>query len=181
LDETPMRDSLTGLYNRRYMEATLEREVARAQRGHTALTVVMADIDSFEHINEAFGPAAGDAVLREVGKTLRWLMRIDDVSCRYGGAKFTLVLPEARSDAVAPRIEQLIASLIAIRVTVGGQVVDNVSMSAGIADFPSHADTATALLEAAETALLEAKRRGPNCAVVSQTSAHGTEEGEVAR
>ena len=100
-------DSLTGLYNRRYMEETLERELAQAARAKSALGLMMIDLDHFKRVNDGSGHEAGDAWLRELGRFLRGSLRGGDIACRYGGEEFVLILPEATREATCRRAEQL--------------------------------------------------------------------------
>ena len=94
LREQAIHDPLTGLYNRRYLEDSLTRELYRAQRQNTSLCVSMLDIDHFKVINDTFGHAAGDALLAELGRILRENLRKSDIACRYGGDEFVLILPD---------------------------------------------------------------------------------------
>jgi diguanylate cyclase (GGDEF)-like protein len=90
-----MRDVLTGLFNRRYMEETLERELRRAVREQGPLGIIMLDLDHFKQLNDTFGHEAGDTVLRALGRCMQELTRGYDIACRYGGEEFTLILPAA--------------------------------------------------------------------------------------
>ena len=157
-----VRDMLTGLYNRRYLEETLEREVRRAARASRALGVIMLDIDHFKQFNDTFSHAAGDAVLRSLGDFLQHHVRGGDIACRLGGEEFVLILPEASLDVVQERAATVQSGAHLLSVDFGGQTLGRISVSAGIAVFPEHGNNATALLEAADAAMYQAKREGRN-------------------
>src|SRR6185369_2149889 len=107
LRQQSIRDPLTGLFNRRYLEETLEREIQRVQRKQGSLSILMLDIDHFKHFNDAFGHGAGDVVLGELGVVLRGNIRGGDIACRFGGEEFTLVLHDATVEAAVQRAEAL--------------------------------------------------------------------------
>ncbi len=157
-----VRDVLTGLYNRRYLEETLEREVRRAARASRALGVIMLDIDHFKQFNDTFSHAAGDAVLRSLGDFLQRHVRGGDIACRLGGEEFVLILPEASLEAVQERAATIQSGAHMLSVDYGGQALGRISVSAGIAVFPEHGNNASALLEAADAAMYQAKREGRN-------------------
>jgi diguanylate cyclase (GGDEF)-like protein len=166
LREQVLRDPLTGQYNRRYLDATLERELLRCQRQHCHVALLMIDIDHFKRINDNFGHQAGDEVLRQMGFMLGAHARSHDVVCRYGGEEFLIVLPELPVDAAHQRAEQ-------IRLAVGNQHFQTaagtlrLTLSVGVAAFPLHGHTVDALLHSADTALYAAKHQGRNRVVVS--------------
>ena len=105
LQHQSIRDPLTGLFNRRYMDETLERERQRAARSDTSLGVIMLDIDHFKKFNDMFGHEAGDTVLEELGVLLKNHVRGSDIACRYGGEEFVLILPESPLEIVIERAE----------------------------------------------------------------------------
>ncbi len=107
LRQQSIRDPLTGLFNRRFREETLAREVARARRAKSPLGVIMLDIDHFKCFNDTHGHAAGDAVLKALGGFLLEHVRGGDVPCRYGGEEFALILPGAVPADAAQRAEEL--------------------------------------------------------------------------
>jgi diguanylate cyclase (GGDEF)-like protein len=162
LREQSVRDMLTGLFNRRYLEETLERELRRAERAKAPLGVMMIDIDHFKHYNDTYGHAVGDALLRELGALLRASVRDSDVACRYGGEEFILLLPEATLDVSHARAERIRASAAQIQVLAGGQPVEPVTLSIGLAEFPQDGATDQALLKRADDALYRAKHEGRN-------------------
>ena len=144
-----MRDTLTRLYDRRYLEETLPREVARAARAGASLAVILLDVLGFRRFNERHGREKGDAALREVAAALSSQCRKGDICCRYGGEEFGIVLPGALLQHAEAKAEALRA---AVQPT-------GVAVAAGIAVYPQHGDSAEALLEAAARALYQAKRR----------------------
>jgi diguanylate cyclase (GGDEF)-like protein len=162
-----IRDPLTGLFNRRYLEETLEREVRRAERSRTPLGVVMIDLDHFKPFNDTYGHEAGDVLLREFGRLLQSCVRGGDVACRYGGEEFMLILPGADVGTTRQRAERIRESVKHLFVSHRGQSVGAVTMSAGIAAFPEHGATGEALTQAADAALYRAKTEGRDRVVVS--------------
>jgi len=171
LRQQSVRDSLTGLFNRRYMEESLERELRRAARNNRTLGVLMLDLDLFKQFNDNFGHDAGDALLREFGKILRAGVRGGDISCRYGGEEFALILPEATLEATLLRAEQLRESTKRLIVQHHGKNLGAVSVSVGVAGFPKHGTSSEVLLQAADQALYRAKARGRDQVVVAELQA----------
>jgi diguanylate cyclase (GGDEF)-like protein len=162
-----IRDPLTGLFNRRYLEETLEREVRRAERSQGALGVIMIDLDRFKAFNDTNGHDAGDMLLRELGRLLEGAVRGGDVACRYGGEEFLLILPGADLDATRHRADHIRESVKHLFVSHRGQSVGAVTMSAGVAAFPDHGTTGDAIVQAADAALYRAKGDGRDRVVVS--------------
>jgi diguanylate cyclase (GGDEF)-like protein len=152
------RDSLTGLYNRRYMEETLEREIHRAIREGGTLGVIMVDLDRFKAYNDRFGHAAGDALLRSMAESLAANIRAEDVACRYGGEEFTIILPNASKDETRRRAEVLRAHAPNVSIPTGDR--PGITLSLGVAAFPDDGSSADALLGAADRALYRAKAEG---------------------
>jgi diguanylate cyclase (GGDEF)-like protein/PAS domain S-box-containing protein len=155
-----IRDPLTGLYNRRFMEESMERELSRAIRGKQQVAVLMLDIDHFKHFNDTFGHQAGDALLRALGSLLKESTRGQDVACRYGGEEFAFVLAGASLDAARKLAERLREQIKKLNVRHGGQLLGAVTLSVGIAVFPDNGDSAAQLLKAADDALYRAKAEG---------------------
>jgi diguanylate cyclase (GGDEF)-like protein len=155
-----IHDPLTGLFNRRYMEETLEREVHRARRAGRPMSVLMVDIDRFKEKNDVFGHEGGDAVLREFGRLLREHLRKEDIPCRYGGEEFILVLPDAALQGAVRRAEQLREAVKRLSIPCEGGKIGSLTVSIGVAAFPEHGHDGHALLQAADTALYQAKREG---------------------
>jgi diguanylate cyclase (GGDEF)-like protein len=162
-----IRDGLTGLFNRRYLEETLEREIHRAQRKGTLLSVFMLDLDHFKQFNDTFGHEAGDSLLRELGAYLQSQIRADDVACRYGGEEFTLILPETTPDSARQRAEQLCAGVRHLEARHRGNLLGTVTLSIGISIYPANGSTGEALLRAADRALYRAKAEGRDRAALA--------------
>jgi diguanylate cyclase (GGDEF)-like protein/PAS domain S-box-containing protein len=169
-----IRDPLTGLYNRRYMEESMERELHRAARAGTPVGVIQVDLDNFKTFNDSFGHAAGDAVLRAFGGCARSLVRAEDIACRYGGEEFTFIIPGADRASAAQRAEALRAAVEGLSTEARGQTLGGITLSAGVAAFPGDAGTIDHLLHAADAALYQAKRAGRN-RVVSAGAANVTD------
>ncbi len=163
-----VRDSLTDLFSRHYLEEFLEAELRRSGRKHRRVGTIVVDLDKFRQVNEAHGVAAGDAVLREVGARLRARTRREDVVARYGGEEFVIVLPEASVEATRQCAEQIREDLREIRVQVEGRAIGPVTASAGVAVYPDHAVTSEDLLSVAKQALTQAKSAGRDRVVVAQ-------------
>jgi diguanylate cyclase (GGDEF)-like protein len=160
LREESIRDPLTGLFNRRYMQEALTQEIMKAKRNSRPLAVVMLDLDHFKNLNDTFGHDAGDEALRRLGLLLKTTIRSSDVVCRYGGEEFTLILPETSLNDTLQRMEQLRQDIKALTIRHEGKSIDHLSGSIGIAMYPQHGLTAEALLKSADEALYRAKRGG---------------------
>lgn len=160
LREQSVRDHLTGLFNRRYMEETLERELLRAVRKHLSLGIIMLDVDEFKQFNDSYGHAAGDLVLRQLGSLLLKQVRGEDIPCRYGGDEFLIVLPDASLIATSERAEHICKIAVRSHLQFDGQALTAVTLSLGVAVFPEHGVTTEAILKAADTALYRAKHNG---------------------
>jgi diguanylate cyclase (GGDEF)-like protein len=160
--EDPLRDALTGLYNRGFGIDALRRELLRARRNETSLAVLTADIDHFAQVNEGLSPAAGDALLRALGSCLGNAVRGEDVVCRYDGEQFLLLMPGACLESATERAESLSLGLQQLRVLHGGQCIACPSLSFGVAVYPEHGDSAEELLQSADAALHLAKIKGRN-------------------
>ena len=162
-----IRDPLTGLFNRRYMEETLERELRRARRGSRSMGVLMIDLDRFKQLNDTAGHEAGDAFLRDLGELLQRSLRREDIPCRHGGEEFVVVLPDASLDDARRRAEHLREGIKLLRTSYKSGIVGPLSASIGVAAFPEHGSTAEALVRAADTALYRAKREGRDRVMVA--------------
>ncbi|MBI4915080.1 MAG: diguanylate cyclase [Acidobacteria bacterium] len=161
LQDQSIRDALTGLYNRRYMEETLDRELLRARRSGRRLGLIMLDVDHFKRFNDTLGHAAGDALVRQLGAFLATRFRGDDVACRYGGDEFTLILPEAPLEVTRQRAEEVRNLVRGLEVQLPGDTGPT-TVSLGIAVFPDHGMTRDDLVRAADAALYRAKLAGRN-------------------
>lgn len=156
-------DSLTDLFNRRYFEGTLDMEIRRSRRYGLALSLLMLDLDSFKPVNDLYGHLLGDLVLKRSGHVIRRSVRESDVACRFGGEEFAVVLPEThRSGAVcvAERIRTRIQGHFSQTAIDGRAVL--MTISGGIASYPSDGTDATSLIARADQALYQAKTRGRN-------------------
>ena len=176
--ELALVDELTGLANRRALEGILPEEVARALRHRRPLSILMADVDHFKSINDTYGHPAGDEVLRQMAQLLTQRLRSIDKAVRYGGEELLVVLPETVAEEarqVAERFRQAIAKH---EFTVGAKdgeppVVLRLTASIGVAGLPENADTLERLVEVADRALYDAKRRGRNRVVMAEPMAPG--------
>ncbi len=162
LREQSIRDPLTGLFNRRYLEEAMARELARCARRRLPLAVLMLDIDHFKAFNDVHGHGGGDALLSQFGKLLASMSRGEDIACRYGGEEFTLIMPEAGLADACARAEAVRAGVAALQVRHLGQPLPPVTVSVGVACHPDHGASPQILLEAADEALYRAKRLGRN-------------------
>ncbi|HUV97437.1 MAG TPA: diguanylate cyclase [Acidobacteriaceae bacterium] len=165
-----IRDPLTGLFNRRFMEESLEREVRRAARNNEGVALLMIDLDRFKLFNDTFGHQAGDMLLRGFGDFLSQATRGQDVACRYGGEEFLLVLSGSTIDAACTRAELLREELKHLTVRHGGQVLGKVTVSIGASAYPDHGATGEKLVRAADQALYRAKAEGRDRVVVANAS-----------
>ncbi|MDQ2732377.1 MAG: diguanylate cyclase [Armatimonadota bacterium] len=163
-----IRDPLTGLFNRRYMEVSLEREINRAARERRAVGIVMLDVDHFKRFNDTFGHEAGDLLLRDLGTCLQAHVRAEDIACRYGGEEFTLILPESTLENTTRRAEQLREQLRELDVQYHHRSIGGVTISLGVACFPEHGATGAAVMHQADRALYKAKQEGRNRVIVAE-------------
>jgi diguanylate cyclase len=162
-----VRDPLTGLFNRRYMQESLDRELRRATRKQSPLGVMMLDVDHFKRFNDSFGHEAGDSVLRTLANLFRTQLRGEDVVCRYGGEEFTMILPEASVEATRQRAEQLRQAANHSVTQFRGQSLERVTLSIGVSGYPENGTTGEALLHAADSALYRAKEEGRDRVIVA--------------
>ncbi len=155
-----IKDPLTGLYNRRYLEEMLEREIRRAVRSEQPLGILMLDLDHFKKFNDTYGHDAGDTVLREAAAFFSKSIRIEDIVCRFGGEEFVVILPTADLHASHARGEKIRSKLRELTVLHQGQSLGMITVSVGVAALPLHGTSPKELLEAADAALYCAKREG---------------------
>lgn len=155
-----LRDPLTGLFNRRYLEENLQRELLRCQRRKLPLSVLMLDVDHFKRFNDQHGHAAGDALLARIGQLLLEVVRSEDIACRYGGEEFTIVLPEADIDTALKRAEQIRAAIAATTILHLRQTFGPATCSIGLATSQGERETPQQLLQIADAALYRAKAEG---------------------
>lgn len=157
-----IRDPLTSLYNRRYLEESLAREIARCGRRGFPLSVLMLDVDHFKQFNDTHGHAGGDALLAAVGQLLSSRLRGEDIACRYGGEEFTVILPEADHTTALRHAEELRLAMSQLSVPFSGRTLPPVTTSIGVATYPLDGVAGLTLVRKADAALYRAKRSGRN-------------------
>jgi diguanylate cyclase (GGDEF)-like protein/PAS domain S-box-containing protein len=167
LREQSIRDPLTRLFNRRFLEESLERELQLAGRKNQALAILLVDLDHFKRFNDTFGHDAGDMVLVSLADLFRTFFRASDICCRYGGEEFMIILPESSSQDAAMRADALRAQVKSMRLFYKKQALGPLTLSAGIAAFPEHGLTSEGLLKLADQCLYESKSRGRNIVTVA--------------
>ncbi len=160
LRDQSIRDPLTGLFNRRFMEESLEREMRRGIRKNHPVSVLFIDLDHFKRFNDTFGHDAGDLVLRSVADLFRKLFRVDDVICRYGGEEFGIILPESSAENAAIRANSLREETKKMAIQYKNHALGRITLSIGVACFPDHGQTSEELLKAADLCLYESKSAG---------------------
>jgi diguanylate cyclase (GGDEF)-like protein/PAS domain S-box-containing protein len=170
LREEAIHDPLTGLYNRRYLDENLGRELHRAQRSKSPLCVALLDLDHFKLFNDTFGHDGGDLLLRGLARALDEKLRKSDISCRYGGDEFVVVMPDSSVADTQHRMEQICVLIKETQIRNGGTVLGPITVSAGVAGMPEHGSTAGELIQAADTAMYAAKQAGGGVAVVYQAT-----------
>lgn len=167
LEHQSIRDPLTGLYNRRYLEEFLNQQIQRVRRNHQPFAVMMIDVDHFKQFNDTFGHDGGDRVLQELGGLLQNNLRGSDIACRYGGEELTLVLAEISWDNAKKRAEEIRQAIKALKVRSGQQLLGQITASFGVSLFPDDGLTIEALFEAADAALYRAKAQGRDRVVMA--------------
>ncbi len=178
LSELVNRDPLTGVFNRRYLDATLPRELARCVRNGQPLSLILIDIDHFKRVNDTHGHPTGDEVIKALAYLLRSQSRHEDVVCRHGGEEFIVMLPATDLDTARQRAEAYRSDMqaLAVRTATGGEARHvQVTLSAGVATFPHHGEDEIALIRNADKALYHAKATGRNRVVVNCESRGDTE------
>jgi diguanylate cyclase (GGDEF)-like protein/PAS domain S-box-containing protein len=173
LREMALRDGLTGMYNRRYLEDALNRELHRAERSGKPVSVVMIDIDHFKHFNDKYGHDASDFVLSAVARAIMKCIRPSDIACRYGGEELAVVLPEANLESACARAEQLRLTIRNNNLVHLGQTLPAPTASFGVAVYPANGTKPADLLKAADQALYRAKQEGRDrvCAATEEAPA----------
>jgi diguanylate cyclase (GGDEF)-like protein/PAS domain S-box-containing protein len=163
-----VRDPLTGLFNRRFMQESLERELRRAARSGGPLGGILLDVDHFKQFNDSYGHEAGDIVLRELGGFIQSQIRREDIACRVGGEEFLLILPDTSLDVTRQRAEKLREESKRVSIQYGGRPLAGITLSMGVVVFPVHGTTCDVLLRSADEALYQAKLQGRDCIVVAK-------------
>jgi diguanylate cyclase (GGDEF)-like protein/PAS domain S-box-containing protein len=165
-----IRDSLTGLYNRRYFQEALDREIRRVKRKGVSLGVIMLDLDRFKQFNDNFGHEAGDVLLRAIADLLHRKVRAEDVACRYGGEELAVILPETGLDATVARAEELRQAVKELHPLYQDSVLAGVTVSVGVAAYPDHGPSGDEVVRAADTALYQSKACGRDRVSVAPAS-----------
>ena len=168
-----IRDTLTGLYNRRFLEEYLDREMLRASRTGAPLSVLMIDVDQFKQFNDAFGHQAGDFALAQIGHLLRSAVRAGDVACRLGGEELLLLLPETPLDRGMARADEIRQAIEQLTLTLENKTLRKITVSIGVASAPEHGTRVEDLLWAADKALYRAKSNGRNRVVPAPHNSNG--------
>lgn len=156
LREQAIRDPLTGLYNRRYMEEALKQEHSRALREKYMISLVMFDLDLLKSVNDTHGHAGGDLALKAVAKYIKGAIRVEDIACRYGGDEFFVILHNTPLNIALKRVEKWRRDVSAMKIGYNGKQLQ-VSISAGVAVFPLHGQTMEDVVLAADEALYSIK------------------------
>jgi len=167
LQNQSIRDSLTGLFNRRYLEEFLTKEIYRATRNQYSVGIIMIDIDHFKQFNDTLGHDAGDFVLQEIGKLLKNIIRASDVACRYGGEEMTLILPESSLEDTYLKAEKVREAIAELKLNYEGKNIEGLTASFGVACFPAQGITGNSVIQAADAALYRAKAAGRNQVIVA--------------
>lgn len=162
LREQALREPLTGLFNRRHMKASLEREIHQAQRRQSRVSVVMLDVDHFKRFNDTHGHEAGDLCLKTLAKQLQASVRRSDIACRFGGEEFALILPDCDLDGARERAETVRAHIASLSLAYRGTEIGPITVSMGVATWPLHGVDGDTLVRSADLALYDAKRGGRN-------------------
>ena len=168
LENMALRDGLTSLYNRRFLDEMLEHDLAKLRRSGKRAAVMLIDVDHFKRFNDTYGHQAGDEALRKVGAALLAAVRASDVVCRYGGEEFLVFLPECEAAEAMSKAEALRAAVQAIPLRVGGEAIPPISASFGVAMFPTVSDNRVELIQLADRALYQAKDAGRNRVMMAE-------------
>src|SRR5580658_203763 len=167
LREQSIRDPLTRLFNRRFLEESFERELQLAGRKRQSIAVLFLDLDHFKRFNDTFGHDAGDMVLQSLADLFRTFFRTTDICCRYGGEEFAILLPESSSQDAAKRANALRSEVRSLRLQHKKQTLGPLSLSAGVAAFPEHASNSDELLNIADKCLYESKLHGRDAVTIA--------------
>ena len=167
LREQSIRDPLTRLFNRRFLEESLDRELQLAGRKRQSVAVLFLDLDHFKRFNDTFGHDAGDMVLQSLADLFRNFFRATDICCRYGGEEFAIILTESTSREAAIRADALRAEVKSLRLQYKKQPLGPLTLSIGVAAFPEHGSTSEELLKIADQCLYESKNRGRDIVTVA--------------
>ena len=160
--ELALLDGLTGIYNRRYFDEILHREVERAVRYPQKFSLLMIDIDDFKKYNDIYGHQAGDKVLKEVAQTIYYRTRNIDFAARYGGEEFVIITPHTEKESAAALASRVLGLVSDKDFFLEGDTAVKVTLSIGVATFGDDSDTEEGLVNAADKALYQAKKLGKN-------------------
>jgi diguanylate cyclase (GGDEF)-like protein/PAS domain S-box-containing protein len=167
LEEQAIRDSLTGLYNRRFLDETLTRELSRAERDKYSVSVVMLDLDHFKMFNDTYGHDVGDMMLKQLGKLLSSQVRAGDIACRFGGEEFVVVMPKASLSVAKQRANDWRMKFESQILIHEGEVL-TATLSAGVAVYPLHGTTSDEIIRKADQAMYAAKAAGRNLVIMAE-------------
>jgi diguanylate cyclase (GGDEF)-like protein/PAS domain S-box-containing protein len=167
LEEQAIRDSLTGLYNRRFLDETLSRELSRAERDKYSVSVVMLDLDHFKVFNDTYGHDVGDMMLKQLGKLLTSQVRAGDIACRFGGEEFVVVMPKASLSVARQRANDWRQRFESQILIFEGDVL-NATLSAGVSVYPMHGTTSEEIIRKADQAMYAAKAAGRNMVITAE-------------
>jgi len=159
LSDSLFKTRQSGLYNRRFMEESMQREMLRAARKQTHIGIIMGDLDHFKKFNDVYGHAAGDKIITQIGKLFKERFRGSDIACRYGGEEFLIILPESSPEDTFKRAEAY-AGNQEDGHGFPGQILGSITMSMGIASYPENGTRMEELLRVSDTALYKAKQEG---------------------
>ena len=162
LENQSIKDSLTGIFNRHFMQISLDRELSRARRRKQVLAVFMLDLDHFKNFNDTYGHAAGDKALRAVSDIFKASVRTEDIACRYGGEEFTIIMPDVTPEVAYERAENIRLTVEKLRLPLDREIYGEMTVSIGVSLYPHEGDSADLLLRNADQALYRAKRGGRN-------------------
>jgi diguanylate cyclase (GGDEF)-like protein/PAS domain S-box-containing protein len=166
LREQAIRDPLTGLYNRRYMQEIFKREFSRSARERSPLSLIMLDMDGLKEFNDTYGHHVGDQSIKTLATRIRSMIRAEDIICRYGGDEFTIIMSKTTAEDAFKRVAEWRKSLSEDEpLPIGESITAPIKFTAGIASFPLHSNSMDELLNYADVALYRAKSLGRNCTV----------------
>jgi diguanylate cyclase (GGDEF)-like protein len=169
LREESIRDPLTGLYNRRYLDDALEREFSRAKRDNYPVGIIMMDIDHFKKVNDTYGHIVGDVVLQKLAQMLGAKFRREDIICRFGGEEFLVVMPETSANNAFEKIEDFRKDLENIVIEAAGQQI-KLTISGGVAMYPFDGIVIDDIIQSADQAMYKAKAAGRNQVIATPVS-----------
>jgi diguanylate cyclase (GGDEF)-like protein len=165
-----IRDPLTGLFNRRYLEETLARELSRVSRNQNPLSLIMVDIDYFKNFNDSFGHVMGDILLKKLGQLFIHSLREEDIACRYGGDEFIIVLPDTTLDNAKRWAERLRENVKNLNIISSWDAESGIiTLSFGIAAYSEKANSIDNLIRIADKALYSSKSLGRDQVVVGES------------